>query len=310
MSQCIGRCAGGNRTSYYRRRRHFEVSETPASYNCSLVKSCVRSQSNGCLWLGVEYTGSGMSSSMTMRCKESSPGVCKWFYDPFCTVEAPMDVKNQVDPTSFCRATPNFAPNTWCSDAYSYLLDRKKPAGCPDVKETQTYAPYWYGPWQCIRSCNDKGNYVNVRRVDKNVQCLGTQGDWDYKQSKYVNQTCSWCKLSTSLTCAFLVFVLCFGLPIPHRLFFAQTRTPTARFLHPVNLNLTWVGTRIPPVVQSAHKHQKDGASSQQTLLFATCPCQPHATEKSSLQRWFQHSPKQRTCPRRPQVSLRLRQSL
>lgn len=188
VSQCVGRCPGGNRTSYWRKRGAVGTRETPTNYACN--GSCIRSASNGCNWVNVDYSrGSSYygNPGETISCKTSSSNAaaCRWYSDPFCSKS--IDLASVKDDKISCWTNTTFTPGTWCGDAYDYLIKQKKPTECPDVTETQTIPPPWFGPWMCIRSCADKGNYVKVRRASQMATCLGP-----YSDGVVAHDRCSW----------------------------------------------------------------------------------------------------------------------
>lgn len=175
----------------------------PSSYNCSQVGSCVRSVSNGCNWLGVNQYSSSYSPSGAftyLSCRGPSKGLCTWYSDPFCTQIIAPGGPPQSDGGMECpKNASEWASKgpSWCKDAYDYPALQKKPANCPDVTEKQNIEPPWYGPWTCLRSCQDKGNYVRVRRSGKMPTCLGPYADW--VNGTATNFRCSWCELMSSL---------------------------------------------------------------------------------------------------------------
>ena len=79
---------------------------------------------------------------------------------------------------------------TWCRDAANYLIEQEKPANCPDVTEQQTIGPPWFGPCSVIRSCDDGGLYLKVRRGNDTVVCLGTS-TYESTLDGYQLGTCS-----------------------------------------------------------------------------------------------------------------------
>ncbi|KAI9023931.1 hypothetical protein DFJ74DRAFT_58544 [Hyaloraphidium curvatum] len=187
IGQCIGRCVNGNFTNYYRRRRdepssfdyYRRLRRQPPSYNCTDVGSCVRSPSNGCNWVGVDFSESRSSGVPTysLKCRGPTNGTCTWYSDPFCTAVISPGRPPREGGGVACDPAGNWGNGTWCQDAVDYLVDQRKPASCPDVTEQQNLGPPWFGPWSCIRSCSDGGLYLPVRRANDSVVCLGT---YDY----------------------------------------------------------------------------------------------------------------------------------
>ncbi|KAI9012242.1 hypothetical protein DFJ74DRAFT_297077 [Hyaloraphidium curvatum] len=176
VAQCIGRCPGGNFSSYSRYRRQ------PAPYKCAAVGSCIRSPSNGCNWVGVDYSynASSGSSNYNLSCRGPSNGTCTWYSDPLCTAIISPGMPPQKGGGVACNPSGEGWEGTWCRDAHDYLVKQIKPVSCPDVTEKQEFglSTAWGPPWAwtCIKSCDDWGLYVQVRRTtaDNFVECLGT----------------------------------------------------------------------------------------------------------------------------------------
>lgn len=258
LFQCLGRCIGGN-TAYYGRRRlnrrqdslqELQVGETwPASrYNCPNERSCVRIASRSCNWLGVSafYESNAFGKgTVDFACHGAIPGECTLYKDPFCTQSDTqtiglLDLKESTPVTAGGIACPRnvtndnplkafWKPDSWCQEAYDYLAKLKLPANCPNVTEKQILGPPWYGSWHCMRSCDDKGYYVNVRREkDDVVRCKGSddgdcawytdsnctsanlapgeQSPWEWSGDSRLGLTCksttqhlSWCRLAEDL---------------------------------------------------------------------------------------------------------------
>ncbi|KAI9008616.1 hypothetical protein DFJ74DRAFT_363655 [Hyaloraphidium curvatum] len=200
-SQCVGWCDGGPFANYGRRRL---AARSQWGFACGKYNgdgSCVRAPSLGCLWIRAGFRSdaskysSGGEYPLHVRCTGPSDGECSLFSDPFCTQA------QNGDPVAGGGALCNGKSvnvneahygyewkedYSFCGEASSSvvsdLLYPKKPDACPDVTETSSNDTF-FGPWIAIRSCEDKGNYLRVRRAGFGVMCHGP--DWE-------GSRCSW----------------------------------------------------------------------------------------------------------------------
>ncbi|KAI9026099.1 hypothetical protein DFJ74DRAFT_663200 [Hyaloraphidium curvatum] len=106
------------------------------------------------------------------RCLGKDNATCSWYIGESCD----RLTYDSVDPVPGQGFVCPDTTGGWCRAAAWTLIE-----GHPQVASC-----YPLGPWRCIRSCGDKGNYLNVRNVgfpyaNGTVQCLGP-----------TNATCSW----------------------------------------------------------------------------------------------------------------------
>ncbi|KAI9030272.1 hypothetical protein DFJ74DRAFT_764644 [Hyaloraphidium curvatum] len=195
-SQCIGWCDGGPYAAYGRRRL---ASRSQWGFTCGKYNgtdSCVRAPSLGCKWIRASaHSDSGLGQYLYhASCAGPANGTCSLFSDPFCAGPADNgDPAAGGGATCIGRALPTkpeqFEPKiqwnetySFCNDVWDYLQKPKKPESCPDVTETSSDEPF-FGPWMPIRSCEDKGNYLRIRRAGFGVMCHGPYPE---------NSRCSW----------------------------------------------------------------------------------------------------------------------
>lgn len=216
VGQCLGRCPEGEHTSFWRRDgsrilpKHWMNPRAPGEdsngsgnliqlgYDCTSNNtfSCVRSASNKCNWIGVKdyhkYSVPGGPSGLELGCYGPKPGICTWFSDPFCEKIVPPGLPPVLGGGIDCSENMTaWDRKSWCSEAYAYLVDRIKPKGCPDVTQTQVLGPPYLGEFQCIRSCQDNGDYIKVRRLGaEKVQCAAAETIWGGMDEE---RKCSWC---------------------------------------------------------------------------------------------------------------------
>ncbi|KAI9030273.1 hypothetical protein DFJ74DRAFT_764645 [Hyaloraphidium curvatum] len=197
-SQCIGWCDNGGPDAKYSRRRLASRSQwgfTCGKYNGT--GSCVRAPSLGCKWIRASARIDTLifndnPDRYHASCVGPASGTCSLFSDPFCA--GPADNGDPVaDGGAHCtgRAIPineTHSELKWnetysfCSEVYDYLKAPKIPESCPYVTQTSS-SETWNGPWMAIRSCEDKGNYLRIRRAGFGVMCHGPFPD---------NSRCSW----------------------------------------------------------------------------------------------------------------------
>ncbi|KAI9030271.1 hypothetical protein DFJ74DRAFT_764643 [Hyaloraphidium curvatum] len=184
-SQCIGWCDRGTGASVGRRRLGVRASQW--GFTCGKydgTESCVRAPSLGCKWIRASASTGPSFNDIEYRfmasCAGPKNGTCSLFSDPFCTVAengypvagggARCRGKNvELNAT---QDVPWEESYSFCSEVHNYLLYPKKPESCPDVTETSSNETF-HGPWMAIRSCEDKGNYLRIRRAGFRVMCHG-----------------------------------------------------------------------------------------------------------------------------------------
>ncbi|KAI9034150.1 hypothetical protein DFJ74DRAFT_9469 [Hyaloraphidium curvatum] len=180
-SQCIGWCDGGP-ASYYSSRRLSRRS-SPWGFTCGRYNgtgSCVRAPSLGCAWIRASALTGKKAYDPELhyraRCEGPVNGTCSLFSDPFCT--HPTNGDPVLGGGANCSAVSTNGTiswnesYSWCGEVYSYILKPAKPEGCLDVTETSSNVTF-FGPWMTVRSCEDNGNYLRIRRAGHRVVCHG-----------------------------------------------------------------------------------------------------------------------------------------
>ncbi|KAI9029157.1 hypothetical protein DFJ74DRAFT_477681 [Hyaloraphidium curvatum] len=179
IAQCVGRCVGGTYheiVSHRRPRSRGLRPRQPPDYSCERAGSCVRSASNACAWLGVDYSSHGEAA---LSCRGPEPGRCSWYSDPFCSDLLPGSAYPAAGGGISCDGGGGGWNGTWCQDAYDYLVKRSKPTECPDVTVDEQLEPPYFGNWACLKSCAHGGLFLKVRRAGTSATCLGMRYDQD-----------------------------------------------------------------------------------------------------------------------------------